>query len=864
MMKSREFFVAACFIVAFLVSTIAFADADRSVMEFTRHYDTCDANGEDNSIREGATNVIWAFRDEPVSASTGPLYHTERGSKSQVLRGSVKKEPLPADAQSLDIRVSTIGGAPIASVNGSDHGQDERTFYWCTHLSASELPGAPSDFLTKKRHVVQVEILNDNPAKLHHIILYTCDDIDQDYSGLCPYMPSSGHSCNFKNVVAAWAIGGDSIHFPLEAGMPMGGADGFNHIMMEVHYDNYDLAPFTDSSGVRLHFTESLRQHDLGVMAVGSGGPGIAIPPGNLQHDWNFECPQTCTDQLDTDMNVSSFFLHSHRVGRSIALRHVRDGQELPLLAEEPYYDFNYQTQVAKTPHTVVKPGDRLLLKCTYDTSQRTDVTYGGASGQEEMCLAYLSYFPKHSMHTCDTHIRTGTNLATCAGGNATKADTTCFVDGGVMHCPTGASDSEASDFTPLAAASQCTHNNTIAADRFLPTYGGSVAQFNASRFAHATWLDDNETVQLMWNDEPDNEQIRVALSAPTVGWLGVGFSSSGGMHGADIALGWLDSQLSVHFDDRFATQNGITPNIDQEQNVFDVVLYGGSGTAQPSTAAPTTAQEEEAKHTSPETTPATLTTMQQHLTTSPNEHPPATTGSPRTTACAADRLVCPDGSTVCRDPANNCAFRPCPPHAIATQSAQSVDSPAASTTSAAAAPVAVDVGDTTVDLDLTITTALATDDVQRALVGARIASAVDDMTRAAGFTDITVSFVDITGDRFLRRRMLSQDTMLWTARLLFVGDFANRQAAAESFTVLLRYELEAGLVEAEIKAAVAQVSASVAASISVETQAKLVKIMCADRQLSDKCADPNSSSSPAGLESWAQALIAGLALAFL
>jgi hypothetical protein len=39
--------------------------------------------------------------------------------------------------------------------------------------------------------------------------------------------------------------------------------------------------------------------------------------------------------------------------------------------------------------------GDDLILECTYDSTSRDNVTTGGISTHEEMCMAFLQYFPK-------------------------------------------------------------------------------------------------------------------------------------------------------------------------------------------------------------------------------------------------------------------------------------------------------------------------------------------------------------------------------------------------------------------------------------------------------------------------------------
>src|SRR5687768_2383399 len=51
----------------------------------------------------------------------------------------------------------------------------------------------------------------------------------------------------------------------------------------------------------------------------------------------------------------------------------------------------------------------------------------------------------------------------------------------------------------------------------------------------------------LKWTNA-DPEWIVMEMSAPTKGYIGIGFSRTGGMAGADIALGWVDDNGRAWF----------------------------------------------------------------------------------------------------------------------------------------------------------------------------------------------------------------------------------------------------------------------------------------------------------------------------
>ena len=50
---------------------------------------------------------------------------------------------------------------------------------------------------------------------------------------------------------------------------------------------------------------------------------------------------------------------------------------------------------------TTVFRGDHLMLECDYSTKSRDQPTFGGLSTREEMCLAFILYYPRSSLADC-------------------------------------------------------------------------------------------------------------------------------------------------------------------------------------------------------------------------------------------------------------------------------------------------------------------------------------------------------------------------------------------------------------------------------------------------------------------------------
>ncbi|CAL4064952.1 unnamed protein product [Meganyctiphanes norvegica] len=72
-------------------------------------------------------------------------------------------------------------------------------------------------------------------------------------------------------------------------------------------------------------------------------------------------------------------------------------------MAVDDNYDFNFQQTAVLDQERTVFPEDHITLECDYDSrSQHDNVTYAGfAAVGEEMCLAFLMYYPRIPMAEC-------------------------------------------------------------------------------------------------------------------------------------------------------------------------------------------------------------------------------------------------------------------------------------------------------------------------------------------------------------------------------------------------------------------------------------------------------------------------------
>jgi len=77
-------------------------------------------------------------------------------------------------------------------------------------------------------------------------------------------------------------------------------------------------------------------------------------------------------------------------------------GLQLPDLNGDKHYNPMFQ-EIRLLQHPVkVLPGDALITECEYSTWHRENITLGGFSIQQEMCVNYLHYYPKPSLEVSE------------------------------------------------------------------------------------------------------------------------------------------------------------------------------------------------------------------------------------------------------------------------------------------------------------------------------------------------------------------------------------------------------------------------------------------------------------------------------
>ncbi|XP_062426446.1 putative DBH-like monooxygenase protein 2 [Rhea pennata] len=360
-------------------------DKTFTTMLFKRHLRTCDLN--DLDITMDTARLITAFGTD----DTVQFFKGQRFSKSLFLmryRGTSDSID-PKIFFTYDLRLDNFA-VPA-----------EETKYACTFI--------PLPIVKQKHHIYKFEpvITPHNITLIHHILVYAC--------GNASVLPNGTDDCYGANpdfalcsqVFVGWAVGGKSYQFPDDAAFSIGTPSDPQYIRLEIHYSNFDLLPgLIDSSGVRIYYTPELRKYDVGVLQTGIFTfPVHFIPPGAESYRSYALCNTSQFDEMNgspvPELHMFAYLLHTHLSGRGVKAAQYRNGEQLGIICEDNKYDFTLQEIRDMKEIIIVKPGDEILVECNFQTLDRSEITFGGPSTMNEMCLAFFFYYPRNNISSC-------------------------------------------------------------------------------------------------------------------------------------------------------------------------------------------------------------------------------------------------------------------------------------------------------------------------------------------------------------------------------------------------------------------------------------------------------------------------------
>ncbi|CAL8093006.1 unnamed protein product [Orchesella dallaii] len=387
----------------------AYEDERGTRIKFRRKWDTCDEN--DMKLVNDTMRLIWAYSPfDPVERDntvTNLQWHgsTFRGALSFYILDDPSASKFPLD-NDPDVK--------HWDMTLDDNFVDaEHTTYFC------KIVKFPS--LEKKHQMIGYRPILDpeNKKNIHHIVFYECyipPEYGSTESVFEKHLNTTGGRCYTANMppewtkhcvtfLFVWAGGSEGEMLPDHVGSPLGEEHGGStYFMFEIHYDNPELRTFRDSSGVRIYYTDKLRPNDGSVMLMGYRvTPFLLLPPMQKNFVTYGICSAECTDMTipEDGINVIITLVHAHLSARKLRLRHFRNGKELPLIAEDNHYDFNYQQSRTLKNEIKILPGDELMAECEYETVDNNRIVLGGLSSKQEMCQTFFMYYPRIDLMQC-------------------------------------------------------------------------------------------------------------------------------------------------------------------------------------------------------------------------------------------------------------------------------------------------------------------------------------------------------------------------------------------------------------------------------------------------------------------------------
>ncbi|XP_042884541.1 DBH-like monooxygenase protein 1 [Penaeus japonicus] len=253
---------------------------------------------------------------------------------------------------------------------------------------------------------------------LHHAVAFEClthdgaagEEVFEEYVGhvghecYTPNMPPDFYKC--ERFLINWAIGSEGELLPEHVGYPLGERHGgATYVLFQTHYDNKPLhRDLAVEWGMDIYYTDNLRKYDAGNIGLGHSILFSLVVPPRVPY-WRVagHCDSACTQSAIPEEGVSVFmvFLHSHYLARSIRLRHFRGDQELEPMAVDSYFDADFQQSRRLSKEVRLLPGDHLTVECDYDSRSRNRSTFSGWAADDEMCQAFINYYPRVDMALC-------------------------------------------------------------------------------------------------------------------------------------------------------------------------------------------------------------------------------------------------------------------------------------------------------------------------------------------------------------------------------------------------------------------------------------------------------------------------------
>jgi len=204
--------------------------------------------------------------------------------------------------------------------------------------------------------------------------------------------PSCGPFEFPKSMIYVWAPGDSGFALPSNVGFPMFHNTNAQAINVQIHYNNpSEEAGMLDSSGVRFYYVNEERDEMAAILELGDPLLLLASDPINSGlTKYQFTCPGECSANVGGgSVTVLNEFLHMHQSGVRMTNEVVR-GEEVVHTSSVDVYDFDQQGGFRVPQESFeLRPGDGFRTTCYYRDGDKF-----GLDSDEEMCIAFIMYYP--------------------------------------------------------------------------------------------------------------------------------------------------------------------------------------------------------------------------------------------------------------------------------------------------------------------------------------------------------------------------------------------------------------------------------------------------------------------------------------
>ncbi|CAF1207348.1 unnamed protein product [Adineta ricciae] len=196
-------------------------------------------------------------------------------------------------------------------------------------------------------------------------------------------------------IIIAWAQGGQlEYNYPPSTGLKL---TPYTQLLLEVHFESF--ISLDHPVGLRLRFfpLQKPPPYEIGVLTLGTLAKSPLFLPPNLD---TIRFPTYCSNDClksflgyHRTINVFSILVHAHRRAIRIVLE---DENRHQIIDRNPFEFHRQETVFFAQPYLRINSTNELSLLCYYSTKNDTHQgIYGGHDSNDEMCQAFLYYYPK-------------------------------------------------------------------------------------------------------------------------------------------------------------------------------------------------------------------------------------------------------------------------------------------------------------------------------------------------------------------------------------------------------------------------------------------------------------------------------------